>query len=350
MSARLLRSPARKKMRNYSSQTKPRTSQARARTQTAPELTEKHQQTSDTNHIPSTMSATSVTSEVDRAMNSETANDIPPILRLPVELRTIIYDYATIQQEWLPVDLASATHHIPSETLAYFLECAKDPRRKVIFKGLLKDLTPQQRGFLTTQRSDFDAPQLTSSHPLSRVNKQVYAEFSEFLRTSSMPVVATVRNLDFSHVIHFLSTLEKLRQNSFKVGLDGNSERKLTIGLQGPYTASCMNSLRLWIEHVHLFVGPERSAELATLYKIIPVFPDETGTYSSSIPMLVMMGIDKFLGHCAPGGGKIEARKIVQPLYHRFRREYSFCILSSDYENMLDGIQGDLVRRILRGY
>jgi hypothetical protein len=245
------------------------------------------------------MSATSADSQADGATSRETPIDVPPILRLPVELRDIIYDYATTRPEWLP-----------------FYQKNSTPRP-------LKDLTPQPQAFLMVNSSDSDAPWLTY-HPLSRVSKQLRAELSTFLHTTSMPVMARVRNLDFSHVIHFLSGLEEDLQNAFKVGLDGNSKRKLTIELQGPYTVSCINTLPCWIEFVHSFVGPGKRAEIAALYKTVPTFPDGESDRWSRVPIPAMMDVQQAIEHCAPGGGKIEADKTVQTLYCRFRAETSY--------------------------
>jgi hypothetical protein len=245
------------------------------------------------------MSATSNTSQADGATTSETANDIPPMMRLPIELRNLIYEYATTRPEWLP------------------------PYQENFTPRPLKDLPPQPQAFLMPNSSDFNAPWLMY-HPLSRVNKQLRAELSTFIHTTSMPVVARVHNLDFSHVIHFLSTLEEDRQNAFKVKHDGTSERKLTIELQGPYTASCLVTLPRWIEFVHSFAGPGKWAELTSLYKTVPTFPDGESDRWSRVPIPAMMDVQQAIENCAPGGGKLEANKIVQTLYCRFRAETSY--------------------------
>lgn len=84
-----------------------------------------------------------------------------------------------------------------------------------------------------------------------------------------MPIVARVRDFDFSQVHHFLSTLEKVHQDTFKVQHDGTSARKFFIELQGPYTTSSMENLQRWTQYVDLFVGPENGAELSALYKAV---------------------------------------------------------------------------------
>jgi hypothetical protein len=276
----------------------------------------------------SATSATSATSEADRATTREITKDVPPILRLPVEPRNVIYNYATAREDW--------PAHLQGESVS---------------KDSLKDLTPQPQALLMPNKSDFGAP-LLMYYPLSRVNKQLRAELSTFIHTTSMPVVARVRNLDFSHVIHFLSALEKGAQDAFEVRLDGTSERRLSFELQGPYTASCMGGLRQWIEYVQSSVEPgdRPGAELASLYKTVPTVFDENGGKLPRVSMTTLMDIIGYHGRCAPGSGRTEADKIMRACYYRFRVDYSFTLTSSRYENMMNAVQSKLVKRTLLGY
>lgn len=79
-----------------------------------------------------------------------------------------------------------------------------------------------------------------------------------------------MHNLEFQHVTEFLSTLEAIHLEDFKVRQDGTSARKLVIELHSSYTNSCMENLASWINEVLLLAGPERTAELAVLYQTLP--------------------------------------------------------------------------------
>jgi hypothetical protein len=256
------------------------------------------------------MSATSATSEADRAISSDITNDVPPILRLPVELRNIIYNYATIREEW-------PTHR----------------HGEWVSRGSLATLAPRQRAFLTNKSSDPEATQLINSHALSQVNKQVRADSSEFVRTfSSIPVVTKVQNLDFSHVMHFLSGLEDSSQDAFKVGHDGNSKRKLTIELQGPYSLYPIQGLWTWGAQVQSFLGQGEKAELAALYKTVPEPLEEDEHYIFREHRMLVVYVHGCHEHCAPGGGRFEVGKVVQTLLCRYQTECRWRGQSCDWD------------------
>jgi hypothetical protein len=255
------------------------------------------------------MGATSATSEANGAISSDTTNDVPPIMRLPVELRNIIYDYATTREDW-------PTHR----------------QGEWVSKGPLAALAPRQRAFFTNKSSDPEATQLIYSHALSQVNKQIRADFSEFVRASSIPVVARVQNLDFSRVIHFLSALEMDLQNAFKVGLNGNSKRKLTIELQGPYSLYPIQGLRTWGAQVQSFLGQGEKAELAALYKTVPEPLEEDEHYIFRVHRMLVVYVHGCHEHCAPGGGRIEVGKVVQTLLCRYQTECRWRGQSCDWD------------------
>lgn len=152
-----------------------------------------------------------------------------------------------------------------------------------------------------------------------------------------MPVVSRVRDFDFSHVQHFLSTLEEAHQGPFKLRRDGISERRLTIELQGQYTTSCMKNLHRWIEYVDAFVGPEKRAELCTLYKtidsddlkhtVIPLMDLPLSRHFDDdlhrrVPITVLKDVLRYHDSLAPGGGEVEVHKLMRTLY---------CCLASDW-------------------
>lgn len=145
-----------------------------------------------------------------------------------------------------------------------------------------------------------------------------------------MPVVSRVREFDFSRIRHFLSTLEEVHQDTFMLRDDGSPDRKLTIELQGPYTTSCMANLQRWIEYVDVFVGPEKKAELSTLYKTIDsddlkravtpwTTPPQCRHFDDDlhrrIPITVLKDVLEYHDSLAPGGGEIEVHKLMRTLY-----------------------------------
>lgn len=125
-------------------------------------------------------------------------------------------------------------------------------------------------------------------------------------------VVATVHNLEFQHVTHFLKTLEGKSLDAFQVRQDGTSDRRLMIELHAPYTNSCMETLPIWIDTVHSLAGPGKRAELAILYKIAP-----TPGYDIRAPAPLIVQLYDYHKQRGPGGGKIEAYKFLVTLYAR---------------------------------
>lgn len=246
--------------------------------------------------------------------------DLPPMLKLPVELRYLIYLYATDEQQWFAPD-SKLLEPLTLGQNRFGQRHFRDTNDRTLFH--------RQRAFLTTNTSDSHKAQLTCAHPLARVNKQLRLELSEFLRTSSMPIVSRARDFDFSHVQHFLSTLEVVHQDTFKVRHDGTSGWNLIIELQGPYTRSSMENLRRWIEYINAFTGSEKGAEFCALYKaieidgpnraeiIVIVLPPsryhDAGLYRC-LPIAALKEVREYRANIAPGSGRIEVNKIVAVL------------------------------------
>ena len=251
---------------------------------------------------------------------SATATDLPPILELPVELRYLIYFYATDEQQWFAPE-SKLLEPLPLGQNRFGQRHFRDTSNRTLFH--------RHRAFLTTNASDPHQAQLTCAHPLARVNKQFRIESSEFLRTSAMPIVSRVRDLDFSHVRHFLSTLEVVHQDAFKVQHDGTSGRNLITELQGPYTKSSMENLHRWIEYVNAFTGSEERAEFCALYKaieidgpnraeiIVIVLPPSRyhdAALYRCLPIAALKEVREYRANIAPGSGRIEVNKIVAVL------------------------------------
>jgi hypothetical protein len=246
--------------------------------------------------------------------------DLPPILKLPVELRYLIYSFATDEQQWFTPD-SKQIKPFPLGQNRFGQRHFRDNSDAGLFQ--------RHRAFLTTNTSDPNKAQLTCAHPLARVNRSLRVEVSEFLRTSSMPVVARVRDFDFSHVQCFLSTLEEVQQDTFKVRHDSTSGRSLTIELQAPYKPSRLDNLRSWINFIDAFVGSEKKAEFCALYKTVDIDnPMRTAITTivlppskyfdadlfEYLPIAALKDVEKDRARIAPGGARIELNKIVATL------------------------------------
>lgn len=250
----------------------------------------------------------------------QSSMELPPILKLPVELRYQIYTYATDEQQWFAPE-SERIRPLPLGRNRFGQRHFRDTSNAT--------LSERHKAFLTTNTSDLHKARLTCAHPIARVNKQLRLEMSDFLRTSSMPIVTRVRDFDFSHVQHFLSTSEEAHQNTFKVRHDGTSGRYLIIELQAPYTTSSTENLRRWIEYVEFFVGPEKRAELSALYKtidvdnpmraaitmiVLPQSPFHDADLYRCLPITAVEDAQKYCDKIKPGVGRIEVNKIVATL------------------------------------
>jgi hypothetical protein len=93
---------------------------------------------------------------------------------------------------------------------------------------------------------------------------------------------------------------------------------------------SCIERLRHWIEYVTAFVGPEKRAELCALYKtidvdgpkrapiiivVIPSFRPYRDDLYRRVPVAVLKDVHEYYDTLAPGGGEVEAHKIMRTLY-----------------------------------
>lgn len=265
------------------------------------------------------MSPSSFSTHYENVTTCLPSTDLPPILKLTVELRYLIYSYFTDEQQWFAPD-SKLLDPLPLGQNRFGQRHFRDTINRALFH--------RHRAFLTTNKSDSHKAQLMCAHSLARVNKQLRLEFSEFLRTS-MPIVSRMRDFDFSHVQHFLSTLEVVHQNTFKVRHDETSGRKLTIELQGPYTKSSMENLHRWVECVNAFTGSEERPEFCALYKaieidgpnraeiiviILPPSRYHDAALYRCLPIAALKEVREYRANIAPGSGRIEVNKTVAVL------------------------------------
>lgn len=172
---------------------------------------------------------------------------IPPVsfLSLPTEVRDQIY-----------VDILQ--HRIDREF-------PRNPYR-IQPVGTSLHYTEKPRIFLRSPNSSELPPTLTAVAPIAQVNKKIREEILDALGNTMVDVEARVVNFDFGHVIHFLSSLGRRRQDDFCVRADGTSGRSVKIKLCGPYNDGWRHTLKQWTDMVNRLVPPP--GELAAFHNI----------------------------------------------------------------------------------
>lgn len=225
----------------------------------------------------------------------------------------MIYSHVIFQPRWPSHELPDSTAEDEFGLIDMHTNNRSDlSRGRLAYRGPLKDLAQRQEAFLATGIPSTNGSQLIHNSPLSRANKQLREDFSRFLHTAPLRVVARVENFDFRHILHFLSRLEEAQQTAFRVRHDGTSARSLILQLRGLYTEASLDNLQHWIEQIHAFAGPETHAELACLYKTAPV--SQVHYFYKLIVNPLAQVHQKFDEGIAPGGGEIEAYKILVTL------------------------------------
>ena len=243
------------------------------------------------------------------------------LLTLPLEIRNQIYGY-----------LFSERKEVVFEDKGPILPSLR--RRKPIFERPRAYLRAGVNG--KTER-----PALFSTNAIARVNRQLHVEVSEFVFTADFDVVASVRNLDFDHVLSFLQALPGDRYEAFCVKYDGTASRNLILELGGPYhkkfdeagfqlpdSSSSLTARNLlpmtdtgwptnlerWIRGVESLVGEH--GEIATACKTIS---DQISQDTWSRPPADLVQ-ELYCAHERHfrGSGRLELGKIFFTLFSRF--------------------------------
>lgn len=256
------------------------------------------------------MASTNASSHRERPSSDQSTTSTPSLLGLPVELRDIIYSHVIFQPPWPPEGFTRCSCHDPLGQVARCAaHCPNPLRGRLAYRAPLNKLTQKRPVYLAPSKTTASEFQLLYSSPLSFANKQLREDFSRFLHTAPLNVVARAYDFDFRHIVQFLSRLGGTHQDDFRVRRDGTSARKLIIELHGPYTESYMDNMHQWLKQAHTFAGPEEEAELATLYRIPMACPPMICDMDAINPLVK---VDANLNEgMAPGGGKTEAGKIA---------------------------------------
>ena len=225
---------------------------------------------------------------------------LPPLFRLPQELRDIIYSYVLFEEEILGMD--DFRKHKDSRP---------EPRSLV--------LATKRYAAYIFEREDEDI-RLTTKAPLGQVSRHLRVEISRFLESNDFRVVARVQNLSFDHVSRYLQRLS-LRGNLARhtVCEDGRIPEPLMLELAGPYDQDCIASLNRWIKSVdELF--PDRNAELGALRKTVLNASPQNRFQNRASPAIIRKA-GAMHDEWKLGAGRWELEKVFFVLYIRYRVE-----------------------------
>ena len=222
----------------------------------------------------------------------------PTLFRLPQEIRDEIYKYVVLETEDV---------HLGSEP--------KIPRLRQSSSTLVQPR--YQARILSIASRDGSKARMTTSAPLCGANKQLRQEISDFLEVSGLPVVATVRNFNFVHVLDYLTTpASRPRVGRYTCKEDGTVPQRLVIELSGPYDEHWQQNLRRWIERIEGLL-PEHAAELGVLHKTVPW----QGRWGVRTPPDILGPVWRMLGEWPVGAGRLELDKVFFTLHGRFQVE-----------------------------
>ena len=209
-------------------------------------------------------------------------------LRLPQELRDEIYKYALLDQR--KIALTEKESKIVLQNYGNITTCIERPKAS-LFPG-----DPFSK----------KEPYLRATTSLSQVSRQIRAEFSQFLRTADVDVVARIHGFDFGHAIYYFRSLPPDRLQSFCVKEDGTAKCILKLELAAPDNSYWHANLAKWIQFVECWVGLE--GELRTSQKTVSRLSLED-SFTCEPPEIVHK-VYRFYQDHRNGAGRLELDKI----------------------------------------
>lgn len=225
-------------------------------------------------------------------------SDLPTLFRLPQEIRDEIYTYIILEHEEIHLDSKPDSSGVRRSSSTFLQP-----------KYHARILSAASRGGREIR--------MTTSAPLCEANKQLRHEISDVLEVSSLPVVATVRNFNFDHVLNYMTTpASSLRVGRHTCREDGTIPQRLEIELSGPYDEHWQQNLRRWIERIEGLL-PEHPAELGLLHKTVPW----RGRWGVRTPPDILGHVWSMLRTWPVGAGRLELNKIFFTLFGRFQVE-----------------------------
>ena len=216
-------------------------------------------------------------------------------LNLPIELRNHVHSFA-LSAKWSENPLTTAGSRV--------VVCSTYRERPKAF-------------LLPHYSSAGDKPILACPSALSQINPRIRLELSDVLRTSTVDIVAQVRNFDFAHVIRFFESLPAWRRDQFLVADDGNARSILYLELGGPYDADWRANLTLWIEFVENWIAV---GELKTLHKTIQDLSTADRWCRAPRGTIVYNLFVVYQEH-KKGAGRLEMDKIFYTVLCRYKAE-----------------------------
>lgn len=168
---------------------------------------------------------------------------------------------------------------------------------------------------------------------LCRVNRQIQNEFSDFLRSNDIDVVARVCNFDFQHVIAYINSLAPNQRTAFGVRRDGTARCTLRIEIDGSFDDRWRTQLYHWIEFVEKWIGLD--GELMTAHRTIYKWPAED-RYDRELSALLPKLYSCYQTH-PHGPGRLELDKLFYTLLGRHEAE--FLLLDPTGRDMLHDLR-----------
>lgn len=197
-----------------------------------------------------------------------------PFLRLPAEIREIIYQLVFYSDKG--IQLPISTNAINRKKwqdhyTRYRCPLSRSKTRQRAGAGVSnrESSAPGSDSIFITCRQlplVFLSPNghLFSDTALARVNRQLGIEVVDHLYTVAMKVVTKVIDFNFDHIIHFMAELPAKQQAQFAVPFDGTYEKLLRIELREPYDEQHGQNLERWLQHIEETFGQD--GEIATAY------------------------------------------------------------------------------------
>lgn len=288
-------------------------------------------------------------------------------LNMPYEIRDLVYQYIFSDDpvlRTLPLRKCNLRQRLKAgnafEAPTFFEK--KKAYLLPSFSSTITSSLPRSPPF-TSSESPSDPnprpkdPTLFSTSPLSQTSHRLRQEISTYLLTApNIDIVFQVRNLDFTHVSHFLlsSLPSPASRAALCVQANGLSARKLRIELVGPYEGDEVHlsaNVRKWVESVDAFFsmvaqdehdqkaeargvngkggsvrtdGQEWKCELATMLQIEPSVPVDDKW--DRAPRNVVMALHALHKNRPPGPeswtpGQWELYKLFHTFWIRFTIE-----------------------------
>ncbi|CZT17615.1 uncharacterized protein RCC_03452 [Ramularia collo-cygni] len=198
-------------------------------------------------------------------------------LRLPAEIRELIYEYLlnSKTEMYLPTPKDPIKRRNWQENYRRVIPprlSSTGSRQQAAIDDLdweTKRVEPNFISFTCREKRTIflgEDGHAFSNSPLACVNRQLRREVTGYLHLCAEEVIAQVLNFDFDNIIHYLASLPATQQAGFGVSRSGTYEKLLRIEICWPYDETCRANLERWLNYLGGFVGAD--GELAVVLKM----------------------------------------------------------------------------------